>query len=201
MFMNSIEEIFNLNQKQPLPSKGNLLIAEPFLTENYFRRSAICLIDNSSLYPTMGIVLNNRMNLYLSDVLEDMDTLQKIPLYCGGPVGNDRLYFMHTLGSIIPDSIEIVPGLYINGDFEIAKSFLLSGMETEGNIRFFIGYSGWDKGQLEEELKKHVWAVTDIKDTRELLHGGGNEYWRKLVNEMGPQYKRWLSCPQQPSMN
>lgn len=199
--MNSIEEIFNLNQKQPLPAKGSLLIAEPFLRESYFRRSAICLIDNSSLYPSMGIVLNNKMRIYLSDIIEDMDTNEKIPLFCGGPVGSDRLYFLHTLGSIIPDSIEIVPGLYINGDFEIVKSYILAGMEIEGNIRFFIGYSGWDKGQLEEELKKHVWAVTDIKDTKDLLQGGGNEYWKRMVRKMGPEYKRWLSCPQQPSLN
>lgn len=65
-----------------------------------------------------------------------MTATDAIPAYCGGPMSCDRLYFMHTLGCLIPDSREIIPGLYIGGDFDTVLSIVNDGYAVDGHIRF-----------------------------------------------------------------
>ena len=76
---------------------------------------------------------------------------------------NERLYYLHTLGSVVPDSVEVIDGLYVGGDFECIREIINMGAIVEGNIRFFVGYSGWEKGQLRKELDNYG-KITKISD-------------------------------------
>ena len=113
----------------------------------------------------------------------------------------DRLYFIHTLGDLIPSSREIVDGLYIGGDFDTTLSIVNDGYAVDGHLRFFLGYSGWGVGQLDEELVKNVWAVTGIPDVGTLLHGEEDAYWHRIVRGMGCRYRGWLYHPRNPHYN
>ncbi|WP_289692515.1 YqgE/AlgH family protein, partial [uncultured Duncaniella sp.] len=157
--------IFNIDiDTRCIPRPGSLLVAEPFLRERYFHHAVICLVDYEPKGSAMGIVLNNRTTYTLQDILPSVTATDAIPVYCGGPMSCDRLYFMHTLGGLIPDSREIIPGLYIGGDFDTVLSIVndgyavdghirfFLGYAVDGHIRFFLGYSGWDMEQLDGEL-------------------------------------------------
>lgn len=96
----------------------------------------------------------------------------------------DRLYFLHSLGDIFPGARQITDRLWVGGDFDTMRDYINSGYPTDGQVRFFIGYSGWDAGQLENELHDHVWAVTEIPQGQNPLIGSDDAYWHKLVRSM-----------------
>lgn len=200
--MKNIEDyLFNIDIEHTPPSQGSLLVAEPFLKESYFNHSVICLTQYHDNKSTMGIVLNRILDLELASVIPSVTRDEAIPLFCGGPLSCDRLYFIHTLGDIIPRSQTILPGLYIGGDFNAMIDYINSHYPIEGKVRFFLGYSGWDKGQLSEELNQNVWAVTSIPDIDNLLIGEDNSYWHNIVRSMGEKYRGWLYHPIFPSYN
>ena len=132
--MNLESDILSLHIKQLRPHQGDILISEPFLKDSPFQRSEICLVEHKENISTMGIVLNNVTRYTLGEALDGIHTNENIPLYCGGPLSNDRLFYLHTLSDIIPNSIEVTPGLYINGVLRLFKSYINSGGITEGKL-------------------------------------------------------------------
>lgn len=194
--------LFNIDiDTRRIPRAGSLLVAEPFLRERYFHHAVICLVDYEPRGSAMGIVLNNRTSYTLQDLLPAVTVEKPIPVYCGGPMSCDRLYFIHTLGDLIPSSREIAPGLHIGGDFDSMLSIVNDGYAVDGHLRFFLGYSGWGVEQLDEELLKSVWAVTDIPDLGSLLSGEEDSYWHNIVRSMGENYRGWLYHPRNPHAN
>ena len=151
--------LFRINLPTSQPRPGVLLVAEPFLREDYFNHAVITLIEYDKDKSSMGLVLNKPTGYTLGEAIEGIDDNIDTPIYCGGPVSCDRMFYIHSLGNEFPHSRKLSDDLYIGGDFESVKSYVNMGLPTEGIIRFFVGYSGWDPGQLEEEITRHVWAV------------------------------------------
>lgn len=193
--------LFNISVPTATPSVGALLVAEPFLRESYFNHSVICLIDYSPGKSTMGFVLNKITHYDLDDLIDELVYDKKIPIFCGGPMSCERLYCLHTLGEIIPNARHVTGDLYVGGDFDSIVDYINKGYPVEGKIRFFLGYSGWEAGQLEGEIRQDIWAVSDITDEEQLLIGNEDKYWHARVREMGIPYRGWLYHPQDPKMN
>lgn len=178
---------------------GALLVAEPFLAEDWFRHAAGIVIDYSMADGTVGLMLNQLASVTLNQVV---DCKKDYPVYVGGPVGNDRLSFLHTLGDVVPGSQQVMPGLWLGGNFDEALQLVDDNPLPEGMIRFFIGYSGWTPGQLEQEIDDHVWAVAaPPADAAQLLTGAGDAYWHRVVRDMGQDYKGWLYHPRDNHSN
>lgn len=175
---------------------GSMLVAEPFLSESYFNHGVITLVDYAD-DGALGLVMNNQTQHRLDAFVDGVDEKADVPVYCGGPIGQDRMVFMHTLGDkVFSGAREFAPGLYLGGDFDEAIDYVNSGYPTEGVLRFFIGYSGWDSGQLEAELDNDTWAVTDAPtDLSILLSGDADAYWHKFVRRMGEDYRAWRFFP------
>lgn len=55
--------------------------------------------------------------------------------------------------------------------------------------------------QLDGELLKNVWAVTEIPSIGRLLEGEEDAYWHKIVRAMGHKYRGWLYHPRNPHSN
>lgn len=193
--------LFNIDMDPVAPQRGSLLISEPFMRDQYFGHSVIELIDYEPGKQTMGIVMNRLTSYTLAELVEGVDSETNIPIFCGGPMSGDRLYFMHDLGNVIPESHEIMDGLNIGGRFDSMLDYINAGYPVDGHVRFFVGYSGWDAGQLEEELAKKVWAVNQPKTSRDLLVGEEDAYWHRTVKTLGEKYKGWLYHPQNPRSN
>lgn len=195
--------IFNVATIKGEVRQGALLIAEPFLSESYFNHGVLSVIDYNPGEGAMGVVMNYRTANMLSDVFEEVDTAHDAPVFCGGPLGQDRLFFVHTLGpDIIKDSRAFADNLYVGGDFASVIDYVNSGYPLEGVMRFFVGYSGWSAGQLEDELSSEVWALSDMPhDTAQLLRGSGDHYWHRCVRNMGEPYRAWQLLPRNVSNN
>ena len=107
---------------------------------------------------TMGLVMNKPLPLFLNDVLKDFNCPENIPIYKGGPLSTDTLFYLHTLKGIT-GALPIGKGFYLNGDFEAIKNYIMQGNSVKGRIRFFLGYSGWEYEQLDREIEENTWLV------------------------------------------
>lgn len=192
-------DLFKIHHSELKPSSGCLLISEPFLNEVYFQRAVILMIECEDK-GGMGLVLNKPAGVILNNLIDGLDQLEEIPVFCGGPVKRDRLFYLHTLGEIIPGSIKIGENLYIDGDFELVLAYLRSGNQIEGRIRFFLGYAGWDYQQLEQEIEEDAWIVAENK-LSSILQSEGNEFWRQTLMTLDRRYHQWLNYPSEPFLN
>lgn len=199
--INLDDTLFNINLGAGSPAIGSILVAEPFLKEQWFRHAVILMVDYDRGSSAMGVVMNRPSGQTLQNLIDGVTIQDEIPVWVGGPMSLDRLYFIHTLGKLIPDSRPIGHGLYIGGDFEEMLSYVNGGLKLEGRIRFFIGYSGWSPGQLEQEITDHVWAVSDPGTATDLLTGSDDRYWHRYVRALGPNYRNWLYHPINPTLN
>lgn len=193
---------FNVPLEKTEVKTGDLLIADPFMKDKWFGHSVISIIDHGDAEGTTGVVLNLPLPSTLDEVFKDV-TREDIPVFCGGPLGHDRLFFIHTLGDgIIPGSTEISPGLWLGGQFPAIVEYVNSGYDIESNVRFFVGYSGWSAGQLREELTHGSWALTEKRiNPHTLLDGGGASYWHKIIRELGRDYRKWGLLPGDTTAN
>lgn len=152
MYINT--DIFKIETNHIVPARGKVLISEPFLCDHMFGRSVILLVDHTQ-DGTMGLVMNKPLPLFLNDLLSEIDCREDIPIYKGGPISTDTLFYLHTLENIA-DSLPIANGFYLNGDFAAIKQFMAEGNSIKGKIRFFLGYSGWESGQLKQEIEENT---------------------------------------------
>ena len=137
--------------------KGHLLIAEPSIIGDLsFNRSVILLADHTA-EGSVGFILNKPLKYTIKDLLPEVESNFKI--YNGGPVEQDNLYFIHNVPDLIPNSIEISKGIFWGGDFEFTKELINTGVIKKKNIRFFLGYTGWDSEQLENEMQANSWIL------------------------------------------
>ncbi|MDP3915976.1 MAG: YqgE/AlgH family protein [Bacteroidota bacterium] len=190
--------IFRIETNHVAPKMGHVLIAEPFLAGSYFNRSIIILASYSEK-GAVGFILNKKVDYPVEDLFVDFPDFDS-EIHIGGPVGTDSIYFIHTLGDMIPGSLHIKEDLYWGGDFEALKRQIKLGLVHSNQVRFFLGYSGWDSGQLEEEIKENSWLVTDLAQT-DLMSIEENEMWVESVRSVGGKYSMWENFPENPSLN
>ncbi|MBD5204723.1 MAG: YqgE/AlgH family protein [Bacteroidales bacterium] len=183
------------------PERGDILVASPFMNEDIFAHSVILILDAGSAGGCMGLVLNKRGGLTLQSIFPELSVLPPIEVYCGGPVGHDRLFMLHSLPEVFGYIYEVAPGLYVGGETDKIIDYVLEGGELQGKVRFFIGYSGWNDGQLSAELHNHAWTMVPPRDIESLISGEGKSFWRHTVESLGRSYRDWLTVPRDPSLN
>lgn len=123
--------------------------------EDYFD-DAVVLIVKHNREGSIGVVVNKQYGRKLTD-LEAFKSAPKIDLFEGGPMQQDHLYFIHSLADIGGESVN--RGISFGGDFEKALSLIQQEKASNTDIKIFIGYCGWDKGQLETELEEGAWEM------------------------------------------
>jgi len=180
------------------PKKGQVLLSEPFLNDPYFKRTVILLCEHNR-EGSFGFVLNNFIEVELDQIIEDMPKFDgKISI--GGPVRNSNLYYIHTLGEEIEESVEILPGVFMGGDFEKLRKLLFAGKIAPEQVRFFVGYSGWSPEQLQTEIKSQSWFVTDI-DKDLVMDTEVDDLWRHIMKQLGRKGEMIANMPEDPSLN
>jgi putative transcriptional regulator len=196
--MNENLDIFKIKTNNVPPKKGRVLIAEPFLSGNYFSRAVIFLVSHSEK-GSVGFILNKEIDFEIQDVFPDFPDFDAT-VFLGGPVSTDSIYYIHKLGKKLPGSINILGDLYWGGDFDVLKNQISSGIIQPSDIHFFLGYSGWDAGQLEVELKEDSWLVTDV-DEKAVMQNLDEAAWTDFVKKAGDRYSIWEHFPEDPSLN
>ncbi|MBC7885717.1 MAG: YqgE/AlgH family protein [Saprospiraceae bacterium] len=177
---------------------GKLLIAEPFMLDPNFKRAVILICEHNDL-GTTGFMLNKPLEIRIHELLAEFPEC-KAPVFMGGPVAVDSIHYLHNVGGLLDESLEVCPGVFWGGDFEKLKFLMDNGLIKDVNIRFFVGYSGWTEGQLEEELKELTWLVDDM-DPNYLFKTKPFILWQTVLNNKGNTYTVIAQMPDSVSLN
>ena len=125
----------------------------------------------------------------------------RFPLFYGGPVEKDNLFYLHRLGNEIPNSIKINSSLFWNGDFKFVVKLINQNKLSVNDIRFFLGCSSWSSGQLEKELDEKSWEPFEILSTEKVMKMKIQNMWQKCMISLGGKYRLWSNAPENPNFN
>ena len=178
--------------------QGQLLIAHPLLHDGFFSR-AVVLISNQNSEGAVGFSLNYRTQFMLRDVRPEVRN-GSFPIYEGGPVAKNQLFFLHSLGKELDDSIHIGNNLYVGGDFNALLHMIEHGKVKSHDVRFFAGYSGWSEGQLEEEIRQRHWLINQPQSADFFMHEPNN-LWGQQLAEIKESYSIFANFGCDPSPN
>lgn len=181
------------------PTSGCLLLSDPFLDEDFFRRSVILLCEHSS-EGSFGFVLNNLLDIDLHEIDQDFPNIKAV-ISVGGPVETESLFYIHSFGLLVSESTPINDELSIGGNFEQIKSLLNENEKNRLKIRFFLGYSGWDKLQLAREMNENSWIVATNISNEEILAIPKKDFWQMCIEKQGDRFKTISKFPMNPIDN
>ena len=190
--MQTVSDLFKIKNTLK-PSPGRVVISEPLSTDGYFGRSVV-LINEHNENGSVGYILNKPSRLTVGHFFDEFKKY-KIPIFIGGPVATDTLHFIHRSGEKISNSVKVKNDLFWGGNMDDLPELIESKEILLKDIKFFIGYSGWDVKQLESEIDKNFWIVSTL-DTRTILARYVKDYWSKVVEKAGKEYKFWLNIPE-----
>jgi len=165
--------------------KGKILLAEPFMLDPGFKRSAILLCDHG-IEGSVGFIINKPIDMEVNSLLADFPDAE-LGVNYGGPVATDTLHYIHNMGAILDESMEIGQGLFWGGNFTQLKVLLREGVSQNYMLKFFVGYSGWSQGQLVDELDYGSWVIADL-DPNYLTDSDPKNLWRNIMAQKGNNF-------------
>lgn len=163
---------------------GKFLIAMPGMGDPRFKNAVIYLCSHNA-EGTMGLIINKlATNFNISDLLnqlniETSNILEPFPIYLGGPVEPYRGFILHSLDYFNKEkTIKIDNVLGMTSTLDIVEDIVTN----KGPKTFFValGYSGWDAGQIEMEIKNNGWLVSDAKTDIIFQHNNKNKWENSL---------------------
>jgi putative transcriptional regulator len=177
---------------------GSLILAQPFLHDDVFKRAVCLLCAHSRKEGSFGFILNKPTEFQVGDFIEELDSFE-LPVYFGGPVATDSLYFLHDNSLNIEDAQEVLPGVFWGGDFQQMIAKLSTADLSLHSTKFILGYSGWDPGQLRKEIIENSWIVT--RGTEHTIFEGSEQLWKDTMENMGEVYNHMANLPERPELN
>ena len=178
---------------------GSLLIAEPFMQESTFRRAVILITDHTPEEGTVGFIINKPLKISISELVEDFPDFEAVAYY-GGPVSTNTIHYIHNVGHLLEGSTEVSNGVFWGGDFEKLKFLIKQELIKEDNIRFYIGYSGWSAGQLDEELDATTWIVSHMHPNY-IFKSRPSKLWKQVLHHKGNVFSVLSQLPEHQSLN
>jgi len=178
---------------------GLVLAAEPFMVDPNFRRSVVLLCEHDKEDGTIGFILNKPLNIQVNELISDFPEIES-HVYFGGPVATDTVHFIHNVGELVEDSVRIGRGVYWGGDFDKLKFLIESKLILPHNIRFFVGYSGWTVGQLEDEMSYNSWVLASLH-ANYVFKTKTQYLWRQVLHNKGNVYSVIAQIPEHISLN
>ena len=99
----------------------------------------------------------------------------------------NAVHFLHQCPQLINGGLEIIDGIFWGGNFEEVCVLIKNKSITQHQIRFFVGYSGWSEGQLEEEMKEKSWLTT-LGNRKLVFHRNTDLIWKEAIKQLGGNY-------------
>lgn len=186
-------------EKDKSITAGKLLLSEPFMFDENFKRTVVLVCEHTEDNGTVGLIINKPINLRLNDVVEGFPPFRS-KIYLGGPVGTDTMQFLHRIGNKIENSLQLAEDLYWGGNFEQVKIMMSKGQIQPNDIRFFLGYSGWSPGQMVDELKESSWIIADAT-AKYIFDSDIEKLWKDVMRDMSGVYKTMAGYPESPILN
>lgn len=129
---------------------GTILLSTSALADTVFEKTVILIIEHNEK-GSAGFVVNKLFSRSLHE-LQEYAQSKPFPLYEGGPVEKEGIFFLHQRPDIIAGGKQVFDDVYLGGNFAEAVDFINSNANADKYLKLCIGYCGWDAGQLQEEI-------------------------------------------------
>lgn len=172
----------------PIHLEGQLLLADPSLHDGIFNKSVIFLTEHTSEDGAYGLILNNPTDQTVGDLLpkEEFSELKNIRVYIGGPIGQEHLTFA---------SFSTPQNQPPQLTTRISVQDAIKRSQQPGTlVRAFAGYSGWESGQLESELRRNSW-ITTLPNSELLNSEHEKKLWAQLLRKISPYHQILAEAP------
>ncbi|CAD7810767.1 hypothetical protein CHRY9390_02235 [Chryseobacterium aquaeductus] len=177
--------------------KGKILISTPDISGDIFSRSVVLIVEHNES-SAFGLILNKK-NAKMSNRFKNFFDF-KIEVYDGGPVENDKVFFIIKGKKLLETYIEINKEFYITEDIETVMNLVLSKKLSMNDVKIFSGYSGWGALQLDSEIKRKLWTVVDVYNLDYTLPND-QTLWKSIMQNLGGEYLLWANAPEDISLN
>jgi putative transcriptional regulator len=128
------------------------------LNGTFFENTTILIVKHNE-EGTVGFVTNKPFGKSLHELIE-FNHSKPFPLMDGGPVDRDHLFVLHKRPDLIDGGEQVSNGLYMGGNMEQVIHAINTQAGNIDNIQLYIGYCGWDEGELEAELEEGSWVFS-----------------------------------------
>jgi putative transcriptional regulator len=126
------------------------------LNDSFFEHTTILIVEHNEA-GSLGFVTDKPFEKSLHELIEFKHS-KPFPLMDGGPVDRDHLFVLHKRPDLIEGGKEIPNGFYFGGNMEQVIEAINTKAAGEQEIQVFIGYCGWDEGELEAEVEEGSWT-------------------------------------------
>lgn len=167
---------------------NQFLIAMPGMQDPNFSQS-VTLICEHTEHGALGFVINQPTHLTVSELLSQQNIqfdpdieISAWPLYSGGPVDPERGFILHSPEKCWETTMTIGDSFGITSSKDIIEDSV-SGQGPDKSL-YILGYSGWEAGQLEQEIVENTWLTTPA-DPNIIFDLPADKRWRSAANELG----------------
>jgi putative transcriptional regulator len=170
---------------------NQFLIAMPGMADENFAGSVVYLCEHTER-GALGLVINKPIDIKLKKLFEkvelalDRKELAEQPVYFGGPVQTERGFVLHE--KMAADQAPYNSTLSVPGGLEMTTSKdvleAMAGGTGPAKVLITLGYSGWQAGQLEDELGRNGWLTVDA-DPKVIFDTPINERYDRAVSLLG----------------
>lgn len=174
---------------------GTLLLAHPHLKDSNFVRSVILMTTHEE-EGSLGVVLNKSADLVLGEVNSEFIDygLGQVPLFNGGPVATDQIILAGW--ELLVETNQFRLSFGMNPEVAQRKMQECSSI----TMRAFRGYSGWEPGQLADELEANAWVLSEMNGEA-ITEMEGDRLWKHLIMEINPELGLLSYAPSEESDN
>lgn len=163
------------------------LIAMPGMNDPGFERT-VTLICTHGEEGAMGIVINRPIDMRFTELLSQMriraDTanVDHIPLIQGGPVRGEVGFVLHCPAGEFQSVLTLDSGIGV----ATSRDILSATAKGEGPQKAIValGYAGWHKGQLENEMRQNAWLTSPV-DSRIVFETPFDRRWDEATRSLG----------------
>jgi putative transcriptional regulator len=177
-------------------TRGQLLIAGPTLRDPNFWRTVVLIVEHSEA-GALGLVLNRPSESKVSDAVPQLaELVEDDDVLVGGPVGQSAVIVLADFEDpsdaalIAFDNVGVLGGGRADDEFGVGLR----------RARVFAGHSGWNPGQLDDELERGDWILEPAQYDDAFTAEPG-ELWASVLSRKGGSYALIARMPTDPSMN
>lgn len=158
-----------------------LMLASERMLDPRFRNTVLLVMRHGPGGP-LGVILNRPTRIPRGAALPGIDSLpdKRQPVYYGGPVSPNTLYYIGRFSAPPPQVLTLAPGLYMGLNIARLAAMLDAGERPQA-LRIYAGYAGWAPGQLQSEIAHQSWHVLPL-DTAAVFDEQPADLYRRLYD-------------------
>ncbi len=166
---------------------GQFLIAMPTLADPNFSQTVTYICQHSE-EGALGIVISRPMEMVLGEILASMKIeiarreVAEIPVYFGGPVQPERGFVLHSPLGEWQGTLAVDEDIGLTTSRDVLEAIAAG----EGPEKFLValGYAGWGRGQLEQEMMDNAWLNVPA-DPEILFDLPPSRRWKAAASRLG----------------